>query len=198
MLWSGCRQRVSNLSAVTPAGLSGRRCQGGEQCGGGNGHEPPRKDYLSAHRQPPHQLSAHGMVVSVHVQVNAPHTHTHSAAMHLSFYLPVLRWVWESLSWKPQWPSGSRPGQDQWLSAGCTSSVKLEFFTSQNPLNPSVCAYGDLNKIGFKKNIVLYPRHLTLPKIISFKLKHLFIPLVGQQKNNWQWFNNQLIISVIF
>lgn len=47
------------------AGLPGRRCQGGEQRGGGDSHEPPRKNHLRAHRQPSRQLSAHGSVTNL-------------------------------------------------------------------------------------------------------------------------------------
>lgn len=37
------------------------------------------------------------------------------------FLFNSCRWAWESLSWKPQWPLGWRLGQDQSLSAACTS-----------------------------------------------------------------------------
>lgn len=39
----------------------------------------------------------------------------------LFFLINSCRWAWESLSWKPQWPLGWRLGQDQSLSAACTS-----------------------------------------------------------------------------
>lgn len=44
------------------AGLPRRRCQGGEQRGGGDSHEPPRKNHLRAHCQPSRQLFAYGTV----------------------------------------------------------------------------------------------------------------------------------------
>lgn len=50
------------FSVLIAVGLSGRGCQGGEQCGGGDGHEPSRKDHFSAHRPPPHKLPAYGTV----------------------------------------------------------------------------------------------------------------------------------------
>lgn len=67
---------------VIAADLSGRRCQGGEQRGGGDSHEPPRKDHLSAHRQPSHQLPAHGTVIS-HLCMQ-PHVTCHTAGAHVS------------------------------------------------------------------------------------------------------------------
>lgn len=45
---------------LLPPGLPGRGCQGGEQRGGGDSHEPPRKNHLGAHRQPSRQLPANG------------------------------------------------------------------------------------------------------------------------------------------
>lgn len=71
------------------AGLSGRGRQGGEQCGGGDSHEPPGKDHLSAHRQPSHQLSAHGTVAtqifSTAYDLNCAHHVCVSISLHQPF-----------------------------------------------------------------------------------------------------------------
>lgn len=53
--------------------------------------------------------------------------HTAEVWSVLTLMLSVDRWVWESLSWKPQSPSDSRPAQGQFLSVGYTLLVILYF-----------------------------------------------------------------------
>lgn len=65
-----------------------------------------------------HQSSVHA------ASCNLPHSR---GSHFMSLYL--LRWVLGSLSWKPQWPSGSRLAQDQLPSAGSTSLVIDSFLT---------------------------------------------------------------------
>lgn len=75
---------VSPGSSLIAVGLSGRRCQGREQCGGGNGHEPSRKDHFSAHRPPPHKLPAYGTVTPGAALRPAGREGSHSA---VSFFI---------------------------------------------------------------------------------------------------------------